>query len=43
MARFVDAPDELIQFVPKFAEMVNGTPALRAAWLELHDRLARVV
>jgi len=25
-----------------FVAMVEGTPALRAAWLELHDRLAKV-
>jgi len=41
-ARFDEAPDELIQFIPKFAEMIDATPALRAAWLELHDRLAKV-
>jgi len=39
---FDETPDELIQFVPKFAEMIDGTPALRAAWLELHDRVAKV-
>jgi AcrR family transcriptional regulator len=43
MARFDDAPDELIEFIPRFGEMIDGTPALRAAWLELHDRLARLV
>ena len=30
------------QFMPAFVEMIEGTPALRAAWLELHDRLAKV-
>jgi AcrR family transcriptional regulator len=39
---FDETPDELIQFIPKFAEMIDGTPALRAAWLELHDRVAKV-
>jgi AcrR family transcriptional regulator len=43
MDRFIDAPDELIRFIPRFAEMIDRTPALRAAWLELHDRLAKVV
>ncbi|HEY2259990.1 MAG TPA: TetR family transcriptional regulator [Solirubrobacteraceae bacterium] len=37
-----EAPDEVVQFLPAFAEMIFGTPALRAAWLELHDRLAKV-
>jgi AcrR family transcriptional regulator len=42
MARFDESPDELVQFIPAFAEMIAGTPALRAAWLELHDRVAKV-
>jgi AcrR family transcriptional regulator len=37
---YYEAPDELISFLPAFQEMLDGTPALRAAWLELHDRLA---
>jgi hypothetical protein len=28
--------------MPAFISMVQSTPALRAAWLELHDRLAKV-
>jgi AcrR family transcriptional regulator len=40
--RFDDAPDELVQFMPLFVAMIEQTPALRAAWLEMHDRLARV-
>jgi len=42
MDGFVDSPDELIQFVPRFAKMIDGTPALHAAWLGLQDRLAKV-
>ncbi len=42
MARFDQAPAELIEFVPLFLGMVDSTPALRAAWLEMHDRLAAV-
>jgi AcrR family transcriptional regulator len=42
MARFDDAPEELTEFVPLFLGMIDSTPALRAAWLELHDRLASV-
>ena len=42
MARFDQAPDELVQFMPLFLGMIDSTPALRAAWLEMHDRLANV-
>ena len=31
-----------MSFIPPFREMIECTPALRAAWLELHDRLAAV-
>jgi hypothetical protein len=37
-----DVPEDLIAFIPAFGEMIESTPALRAAWLEVHDRLARV-
>jgi AcrR family transcriptional regulator len=40
--RFAEAPDELVAWIPKFGEMIDSTPALRAAWLEVHDRLATV-
>jgi AcrR family transcriptional regulator len=40
--RYEQAPDALVQFMPAFISMIEETPALRAAWLELHDRLARV-
>jgi AcrR family transcriptional regulator len=42
-AGFDGLPDELIEFIPRFGQMIDGTPTLRAAWLELHDRLAKVV
>jgi AcrR family transcriptional regulator len=42
MASFARAPDELLEFLPAFAALIEGTPALRAAWLEVHDRLATV-
>ena len=42
MTRFDQAPEGLIEFIPLFLAMVDSTPALRAAWLELHDRLANV-
>jgi AcrR family transcriptional regulator len=41
-ARFDDAPGELVEFMPMFGAMIESTPSLRAAWLEMHDRLARV-
>jgi AcrR family transcriptional regulator len=37
-----EAPDALMEFIPLFGAMIESTPALRAAWLELHDRLAKV-
>jgi AcrR family transcriptional regulator len=40
--RYATAPDDLVGFIPAFGEMIAGTPALRAAWLEIHDRLATV-
>jgi AcrR family transcriptional regulator len=42
LKRYAEAPDELVQFMPRFAEMIDRTPALHAAWLEVHDRLAKV-
>jgi AcrR family transcriptional regulator len=42
MERYEQAPDALVAFIPAFVAMVEETPALRAAWLELHDRLAKV-
>lgn len=41
MDRFDSVPDELITFLPLFGAMIESTPSLRAAWLEMHDRLAR--
>jgi AcrR family transcriptional regulator len=38
-----NAPDELMEFIPRFLQMIDGTPTLRAAWLEQHDRVAKVV
>jgi AcrR family transcriptional regulator len=42
MAIFAEAPDAFVEFLPRFAAMIDSTPTLRAAWLELHDRLAKV-
>jgi AcrR family transcriptional regulator len=37
-----EMPDEIHRFTPVFAEMVASTPALRAAWLDMQDRLVQV-
>ncbi len=37
-----ELPDEVQMFMPLFSEMVATTPALHAAWLELHARLVEV-
>ncbi len=37
-----DLPDEIYLFLPLFAEMVAATPSLRAAWLDLQNRLVEV-
>jgi AcrR family transcriptional regulator len=42
MERFDQAPEELVEFMPLFLGMIDSTPALRAAWLEMQDRLTNV-
>ena len=37
-----DLPDEVYEFLPLFAQMVEATPSLRAAWLDLQRRLVDV-
>ena len=37
-----DLPDEVYEFLPLFAQMVEATPSLRAAWLDLQRRLVEV-
>jgi AcrR family transcriptional regulator len=41
-AELRDLPDEVHEFTPRFAEMMDSTPSLRAAWLDLHGRLVAV-
>jgi AcrR family transcriptional regulator len=41
--RLDDLADDMIALVPMFVEMIETTAALRAAWLDLHDRLVEVV
>jgi AcrR family transcriptional regulator len=38
-----ELPEQSHRLLPRFAAMVAETPALRAAWLEVQDRLATVV
>jgi AcrR family transcriptional regulator len=40
--RFDAVPDELVEFFPRFAEMVDSTPTLRAAWLDMRNQLIAV-
>lgn len=40
--RLEELPDESHMLLPLFLEMIETTPALRAAWLELQDRLVEV-
>jgi AcrR family transcriptional regulator len=42
MERFDQAPEELVEFMPLFLGMIDSTPPLRAAWLEMQDRLTNV-
>lgn len=37
-----EADDELIGYVPAFRKMIDATPALHAAWLEVQERLVAV-
>jgi AcrR family transcriptional regulator len=43
MRRLDESSDDMIALVPMFVTMIETTAALRAAWLDLHDRLAEVV
>ncbi len=42
LPNYDELPDELVAFLPAFGEMIDSTPALHAAWLEVHNRLAAV-
>jgi AcrR family transcriptional regulator len=41
-ARFDADVDAFAEMIPAFVAMIEGTPALHAAWLEVHARLAQV-
>jgi hypothetical protein len=42
MERFDEVPDDLAVFLPRFVDLIDSTPALRAAWLEMYDRIVTV-
>ena len=42
MERFDEIPDDLVGFLPRFMELIESTPSLRAAWLEMYDRIVAV-
>jgi AcrR family transcriptional regulator len=42
MERFDALPDELVALFPRFGEVIASTPSLRAAWLNLQNRLVEV-
>jgi AcrR family transcriptional regulator len=43
MRRFDEVSEDIVQFLPMFVTMIETTAALRAAWLDLYDRLGEVV
>jgi AcrR family transcriptional regulator len=42
MQQFDVIPDELVTLFPRFRELLESTPSLRAAWLDLNNRLVAV-
>jgi AcrR family transcriptional regulator len=42
MELFDTIPDELVDFLPRFSELIDSTPALRAAWGDMHRRIVTV-
>jgi AcrR family transcriptional regulator len=42
MERFDVVPDDIVMFLPRFVDLIDSTPALRAAWLEMYDRIVTV-
>ncbi len=42
MRQFDLLPDELVTHLPRYRELVQSTPSLRAAWLDLNHRLTEV-
>ena len=42
MEMFDTVPDELVEFLPRFGELIDSTPALRAAWGDMYSRIVTV-
>jgi AcrR family transcriptional regulator len=42
MERFDEIPAELVPLLPRFMDLIESTPSLRAAWLEMYDRIVDV-
>jgi AcrR family transcriptional regulator len=42
MEMFDTVPDELVEFLPRFGELIESTPALRAAWGDMYSRIVTV-
>jgi AcrR family transcriptional regulator len=42
MEMFDAVPDELVEFLPRFGELIESTPALRAAWGDMYSRIVTV-
>ena len=40
--RFAAIPDELVTFFPNFAALVQSTPSLRAAWLDIRNQMTAI-
>ena len=40
--RFAAIPDELVTFFPNFAALVQSTPSLRAAWLDIRNQMTTI-
>ncbi len=40
--RFETLPDELVHFFPDFAALIQSTPSLRAAWLDVRNRMLAI-
>lgn len=42
MERFEAIPDDVVAFMPSFMQLIDSTPSLRAAWLEMNNRIVAV-
>ena len=42
MEQFDDVPDDIVMFLPRFVDLIDSTPALRAAWLKMYNRIVTV-